>query len=326
MVITRTPFRISFFGGGTDYPAWYEENGGAVISTTIDKYCHISCRYMPQFFDHKSRIAYSKVELVKSTEEIQHPVVRAALNFLNINEGMEIHNFDDLPARSGMGSSSSFAVGILHALLVLKGEKPTKEELALKAIHVEQNLLKDNVGCQDQTAAAFGGLNKIVFGGPDKIKVEPIILSDARLKLFQDHLLLFFTGRSRYASEIAEEQIKNVCDKGNELRAMHKMVDESIRILKEGDINDFGKLLDESWRLKRGLSSKITTPFMDEVYEAGKAAGAIGGKLLGAGGGGFILFFVRPEDRENIKARLKNLLHVPFNFENGGSQVIYRQN
>ena len=325
MVITRTPLRISFFGGGTDYPAWYEENGGAVVSTSIDKYCYLSCRYLPQFFDHHSRIAYSKVELVKSRDEIQHPVVKKILHFMSVNDGIEIHNFDDLPARSGMGSSSSFTVGLLHALSVLKGGRPSREWLTLSAIHVEQNLLKENVGCQDQAVAAFGGLNKITFGGPEKIKVERIALDKEKSELFQNHLMLFFTGHSRSASEIAAEQIKNTPQKKSELHAMAKMVDESIAVLKGSDIDDFGKLLDETWRLKRSLSSKIATPLVDEIYEAGRGAGATGGKLLGAGGGGFVLFFAKPEYQEKIKVRLAKLLNIPFRFEGGGSQVIYEQ-
>lgn len=323
MVITRTPFRISFFGGGTDYPAWFEGHGGAVLSTTIDKYCHISCRYLPQFFDHRSRVAYSKIELVKSHDEIEHPVVRAGLNFLGENEGVEINNFDDLPARSGMGSSSSFTVGFLHALRVLRGEKPSKEQLALDAIHLEQSMLKENVGCQDQAAAAFGGLNKILFGGPEKIRIEPVVLSDARRSLFQDHLLLFFTGRSRYASDIVVEQIQKIPERARELKRMLEIVDEAVAILKSGDLNDFGRLLDESWKIKKGLSSRITTDYVDETYKAAKEAGALGGKLLGAGGGGFMLFFVSPEKREAVKSGLSKLLNVPFRLESQGSHVIY---
>src|SRR3989344_5648798 len=315
MIITRTPFRISFFGGGTDYPVWFNEHGGAVLSTTIDKYCHIGCRYLPQFFEHRSRIAYSRVELVKSIDEIEHPVVREGLRFIGEERGVEINNVDDLPARSGMGSSSSFAVGLLHALGVLRGKKPSKEELALNAIHVEQNMMKENVGCQDQVAAAYGGLNKIVFGGTDKMRVEPIILSDTRRKLFEDHLLLFFSGRSRYASEIVAEQIKNTPQKTRELEKMFQMVDETTGILKSGNLEEFGKLLDEAWKIKRGLSSRITTAHIDEIYEAAKAAGALGGKALGAGGGGFMLFFVSPERREAVKSKLNSLLNVPFRFE-----------
>ncbi len=325
MVITRTPLRISFFGGGTDYPAWYEENGGAVLSTSIDKYCYLSCRYLPQFFDHRSRIAWSQIELVKSRDEIQHPVVREALKFVDMDDGVEIHNFNDLPSRSGMGSSSSFTVGIVHALRVLRGERPDKTQLATDAIHIERNLLRENVGSQDQVAASFGGLNKIIFGGPEHIRVEPVLLDPATLQHLQDHLLLFFTGRSRSASEIAVHQIRNIPNKGNELRTMRRMVDDAIRILQGGALDDFGKLLDESWHIKRGLSSQVTNSSIDEIYETGKKAGAFGGKLLGAGGGGFVLFFVPPERKENVKTKLKALLHVPFRFESCGSQVIYSQ-
>jgi len=325
MVITKTPFRISFFGGGTDYPVWFEKNGGAVISTTIDKYSHVTCRYLPKFFNHSSRISYSKVELVKSIDEIEHPVVRAGLSFTGIKDGIEVHNFDDLPARSGMGSSSSFTVGFLHALNFLKGEKPEKEKLALDAIHLEQNLLKENVGCQDQVAAAFGGLNKITFGGEKKINVEPLLLNQERLVDFKGHLMLFFTGRSRYASKIAGEQIKNTPKKEKELVRLLETVDEAIGILKNGDISNFGKLLDESWKIKRSLSSKISTPLIDELYERGRRAGATGGKLLGAGGGGFILFFVPPENQEEVRNKLNDLTYVPFEFENHGSKVIYFQ-
>ncbi|MEK7479511.1 MAG: kinase [Patescibacteria group bacterium] len=325
MVITRTPFRISFFGGGTDYPAWFEEHGGAVVSTSIDKYCHVSARYLPPFFEHESRIAYSKVELVKTKEEIEHPVVREVLKFVGVKKGVEIHNFNDLPARSGIGSSSSFTVGILQALRALLGERPDKKELALQAIHVEQELLKENVGCQDQVAAAFGGLNKITFGGSEKINVEPLGLEPERQKAFESHLMLFFTGMSRNASEVAAEQVKNIPKKTMDLNRMFEMVEESIRILKGGDLDDFGRLLHETWKLKRGLSSQITNSSIDTIYEAGKKAGALGGKLLGAGGGGFMLFFVPPERQEQVKKELKGFLHIPFCFDNEGSRVIYRQ-
>lgn len=336
MIITRTPLRISFFGGGTDYPAWFKENGGAVLSTSIDKYSHVSARFLPQFFDHRSKITYSKVELVKSREEIAHPVVRHALKFMDIRDGVEINNFDDLPSRAGMGSSSSFTVGLLHALSLLKGGRPTKEKLAYDAIHVEQNLLKENVGCQDQMAAAFGGFNKIVFEGSGgaspihnnvkwSIKLEPIFLGEAKMKRFQDHLMLFFTGFSRNASEIAAHQIKNIPNKSKELSTMQGLVDEAIAVLKGDNINDFGKLLDETWKLKRSLSPHVTTSLIDEAYKAGKEAGALGGKLLGAGGGGFVLFFVPPGRRDAVRAKLKNLLIVPFKFDSDGTKVIYHE-
>ena len=324
MIITRTPFRISFFGGGTDYPVWFENNGGAVISASINKYCYITCRYLPPFFEHKHRIIWTKVESVKSTDEIQHPAINAALKLFNIQEGLEIHHDADLPARTGLGSSSSFAVGILHALHALKGKMVSKRQLALDAIHLEQNLLKENVGCQDQVVAAYGGFNKIEFGGPEKISISPITLNPERLNLFQNHLMLVFTGFSRYASEIAAEQIKNTQNKNSELKALRVMVEKAIEILNSnGSLDEFGKLLDESWKIKKSLSSQITNPDIDEIYSAAKSAGALGGKLLGAGGGGFMVLFVRPEQQPKVKEKLNKLLHVPFGFENSGSQIIY---
>ncbi|MEK7634771.1 MAG: kinase [Patescibacteria group bacterium] len=323
MIITRTPFRISFFGGGSDYPIHFENHGGSVLSTTIDKYCYISARYLPPFFEHKSRIVWSKLESVKHHDEIQHPSAREILKFLNIDKGVEIHHDADLPARSGLGSSSSFSVGLIHALNALNGKIITKRQLALDAVHIEQEKLKENVGCQDQTAAAFGGFNKIEFGGHHKIAVHPISLSSGKLNLLQNNLMLFFTGLARTASEVAEEQIKNTRNKEYEIKSMAKMVDEAINILNSGDIEDFGKLLHESWQIKKSLSSQISNSSIDEIYEAGLKSGAIGGKLLGAGNGGFILFFVKPELQNQVKERLKNLLYVPFRFENIGSQIVY---
>lgn len=326
MVISRTPFRVSFFGGGTDYPVWYEENEGAVLSTTIDKYCYVSCRYLPPFFSHKSRIVWSKIESVKNVEEIEHPAVRAVLQHLNINDGFEIHHDGDLPARSGLGASSSFTVGLLNAIHTLTSKPPaSKKDLALEAIHVERNVLKENVGSQDQVAAAFGGLNKIKFANSSQISVEPITVDPKKLELLQNHLILIFTGLARSASEIAEEQIKNTKQKSGELKNMHGMVEEAVKILchPSQDISDFGRLLHESWQLKRGLSSKITNPIVDEVYSVARKNGAIGGKLLGAGGGGFMLFFAHPEKHLKLKEALSGFLHVPFRFENLGSQIIY---
>lgn len=324
MVITRTPFRVSFFGGGTDYPVWYEENGGAVLSASIDKYCYISCRHLPPFFEHKNRVVYSKIENVKDLDEIQHPSAREVLKYMNIGKGVEIHHDADLPARSGLGSSSAFTVGLINALHALNGKMVTKRQLALDAIHVEQERIKENVGSQDQTAAAFGGFNKIEFGAPHKVNVLPIVLKKERMDEFQDHLMMFFTGFSRTASEVVAEQIKNTPKKFAELKVMHAMVDEAIDILNsDRNIDEFGKLLNETWNLKRGLTSQITNSAIDEIYEAGRSAGAIGGKLLGAGNGGFMLFFVKPENQQKVKDKLKNLLYVPFKFENSGSQVIY---
>ena len=324
MIICRTPFRISFFGGGTDIPAWYKENGGAVISTTVDKYCYISCRRLPPFFEYKHRIVYSKYEHVNKIDEILHPAVRETFRFMNINEGLEIHHDGDLPARSGIGSSSSFTVGLLHVLYALKGKMITKKRLALEAIYIEQEMIKEHVGSQDQIAVAFGGFNTILFSGQHNIEVNPITLSKTRVQLFQDHLMLFFTGFSRFASEIEEAKIKQISNKKNELSLLHNMVEEAINILnREGDIVDFGRLLHESWRLKKSLSDKVSTSHIDDIYETGIKNGAIGGKLLGAGGGGFMLFFVKPGDRDRLKQALGQLLHVPFRFDTTGSQIIY---
>jgi len=324
MIISKTPFRISFFGGGTDYPVWYRENQGAVLSTTIDKYCYITLRYLPPFFLHKHRIVYSKIENVKDINEILHPSVRATLNFLKIDKGMEIHHDGDLPARTGLGSSSAFTVGLLNSLYALKGVMPTKPQLAKEAIHIERDILKENVGSQDQTVAAFGGFNKITFFGDNEIKVEPITLDKERIKELDNHLLLYFTGFSRVASEIAKSQIENTPNKKKELSLMCQMVDEGIKILNENrDIKDFGKLLHEAWLLKKGLTDKITTAEIDNIYEKARNAGALGGKLLGAGGGGFMLFFVPPENQQKVREKLKNLLEVKFNFEKEGSQIIY---
>jgi D-glycero-alpha-D-manno-heptose-7-phosphate kinase len=325
MIITRTPFRISFFGGGTDYPVWYRKYGGAVLSTTINKYCYITCRYLPPFFEHKHRIVWSKIELVSHANEIVHPVVREALKFLGIKNGVEIHHDADIPARSGMGSSSAFTVGLLNALYTLLDRSVTKYQLARDAIYIEQEILKENVGSQDQTAAAFGGFNKIIFGGPTEIEVIPLAISAERLRFLQDRLLLFFTGFSRNASEIAASQIKNTPQKEKELTAMMKLVDQAAKLLSDEnkDLDEFGYMLDETWKLKRTLSNAISTPLIDEIYDKAIKAGALGGKLLGAGGGGFMCFYVRPEKQQDVKEALKNFLHVPFRFENQGSQVIY---
>ena len=325
MIISRTPFRVSFFGGGTDYPVFYEENGGAVLSTSINKYCYVICRYLPPFFDYKYRIRYTQREETQTIAEIKHPSARECLNFVNLDRGVEIQHNADLPAMSGLGSSSAFTVGLLNGLYALKGKMITKRRLALDAIHVEQDMIKENVGSQDQTAAAFGGFNKITFGGEHRITVHPITIDQDKLDSLQDHLMLFFTGFPRNASEIAGEQVRKTPEKKTELKAMMAMVDEALDTLNgsEGRLTDFGKLLHESWKIKRSLTAHITNSWIDEVYEAGLEAGASGGKLLGAGGGGFILFFVKPELQHNVKEKLKKLLYVPFKFENLGSQIIY---
>jgi D-glycero-alpha-D-manno-heptose-7-phosphate kinase len=326
MIISRTPFRMSFFGGGTDYNGWFNENQGAVLATTIDKYCYITCRYLPPFFDHKSRIIYSKIEHVKkSINEIDHPSVREVLRYLKIHEGIEIHHDGDLPARTGLGSSSSFTVGLLNSLYALKGQMVTKEKLAKEAIYVEQEMIKENVGCQDQTLAAYGGFNLIEFGGANHLRVQPLTVSMDKINVLQDHLMLFFTGFSRTASQIAVHQIKNIPNKKKELNRMHEMVYEAIEILNGKNILKFGRLLDESWKLKRTLSDKISTEHIDDLYKAAIRAGAQGGKLLGAGGGGFVLFFVEPHKQEKVRKTLKNLVEVPIKFENLGSQIIFFQ-
>lgn len=326
MIISRTPFRISFFGGGTDYPVWYQEEEGAVLATTIDKYSYITCRYLPPFFEHKTRVAYSVIERVKANEEIKHPAVRGVLKYLKIDHGVEIHHDGDLPSRTGLGSSSAFTVGLLHALKGLRQIMPTKMELAKEAIKVEQEILKENVGCQDQVMAAHGGLCRVDFHPHHDIHVTPIILSRDRLRHFQNHLLLYFTGFSRNASEIAQEQIQLTKQRKSELRSLFNMVQEGVSILtRENNLVDFGLLLHEAWKIKRSLTSKISTPAIDEVYESARHAGAIGGKLLGAGGGGFLLLFVKPENQPRVKEALLGLLRVPFSFETIGSQIIFYQ-
>lgn len=324
MIISRTPFRISFFGGGTDYPVWYKDNGGSVLATAIDKYCYITVRYLPPFFEHKHRIVYGKIENVRDINEIQHPAVRALLELCKIDRGMEIHHDGDLPARTGLGSSSSFTVGLLHSIYALKGTMPSKMQLAREAIYIEQKVLKENVGSQDQISAAFGGFNRIEFRGDDDFKIEPLTIKEERLRELQGHMMLFFTGFSRNASDIAKEQIKKIPERKKELTAMHQMVDEAIEFLNsDRDLTDFGRLLHEGWQIKRSLTDRISTPQIDEIYDAARSAGVTGGKLLGAGGGGFVLFFVKPELQSRIREKLSHLLQVPFQFEKLGSQIIF---
>ncbi|MEN6351728.1 MAG: kinase [Syntrophomonas sp.] len=323
MIISRTPYRVSFFGGGTDYPDWYKENGGAVLAASIDKYCYINCRYLPPFFEHKYRIVYSQIELVNDLGEIRHPSVREVLRYLKIDQGVEIHHDGDLPSRSGLGSSSSFTVGLLNALYALKGIMLSKTRLAENAIYMEQKIIRENVGSQDQVLSAVGGLNRVDFS-EEGFQVNPITINKERLEDLQSHLVLFFTGISRTASQIAGEQIRQIPYKKFELTEMHKMVDEGIKILGGNtDLNDFGKLLHENWMLKRSLTDKVSNLYIDFLYEKALQAGATGGKILGAGGGGFILFFIKPEFQDRLKAALPGLLNIPFRFENTGSQIIY---
>ncbi|MGD9781269.1 MAG: kinase [Kiritimatiellia bacterium] len=324
MIISRTPYRVSFFGGGTDYPAWYRENGGAVLSAAIARYCYITCRWLPPFFAHKSRIVYSIIEDVQRAEDVQHPAVREALLYLGIRDGIEIHHDGDLPKMTGLGTSSSFAVGLLHALHALRGEFRSKMQLAEEAIHVERDRCGDRVGSQDQVSAAFGGLNHIRFAPDDSISVEPVPLPAERMAAFQNSLLLFFTGFSRYSSEVVAEQLDNVPKKNKELSEMAAMVDQGLGILVGGgDLADFGRLLHESWLLKRSLSSRVSTPEIDAMYAAARQAGAIGGKITGAGGGGFLLLYVEPDRQPAVRQALSHLLHVPFDLDHSGSQIIF---
>lgn len=325
MIISRTPFRVSFFGGGTDFPEWFEKNGGAVLSTTIDKYCHIICRRLPPFFEHKHRIVYSKIETVMDINQIEHPSARAVLKSLEQTDGIEIHYDGDLPARSGLGSSSAFTVGILNAVRGLNGKISSKQYLANKAIEIEQDYLNENVGWQDQIAVAYGGLNQIKFLKEKSFDVTPIICSSERVDELQKYLMLFYTGITRISSDIAKEQKENIYKSEKILKAMQEQVDQAIEILvtEKSNIKEIGFLLNEAWKYKRSLSGKISNPTIDDLYSAATHAGAIGGKILGAGGGGFILLFAEPEKHEKIKQTLNNLVHVPFKFEREGSRIVY---
>lgn len=325
MIITSTPLRVSFFGGGTDYPVWYRQNGGAVLSTTIDKYCYISCRWLPPFFEYHSRISYSKVENVTQNDLIQHPSVRACLQFLGIDDGVEIHHVADLPAQIGLGTSSAFTVGLLLGLRALKDEQCDEHTLAKEAIYVEQDLLKEAVGSQDQVSAAHGGFNRICFHPDGSIDVKRMTLAGGRLSELERHLVLYFTGFSRTASEIAQEQVRMTPHKTRELATMYELVNEAATILASTNrpLSEFGRLLHESWQIKRTLTGKISNPCVDEIYQAGREAGALGGKLLGAGGGGCMLFFAPPEKQKALRARLCKLLRIPFSFSNKGSGVVF---
>jgi D-glycero-alpha-D-manno-heptose-7-phosphate kinase len=324
MIITRTPFRISFFGGGTDYPDWYRENGGAVLSTSIDKYCYINARFWPPFFGKKYRVSYSRIELTDSISELQHPSVRACLSYLGFEDGLEITHNADLPSRSGLGSSSSFTVGLLNSLYGLRGKLISKFRLAEMAIHVEQNVIMEKVGTQDQVAAAHGGFNLITFGGNQEFSLQPVVVPRRRLAELNSHLMLFFSGISRYSTDIACENIKNIANRRSELTTMYQYVYEAAGILtSQQDIKDFGRLLHENWKLKRTLASCVSNGEIDAIYRTAMDNGAIGGKVLGAGGGGFVLIFADPENQLRIRKALGRYLHVPFKFEFGGSQTIF---
>ncbi len=326
MIISRTPFRVSFFGGGSDYPQWYREHGGAVLATAIDKYCYISCRRLPPFFDYRHRLVYRKQETVNEIHEIEHPAVRGVFTHLEWKEGVEIHHDGDLPARSGLGSSSSFTVGLINVLLAMQGRLISKEDLGTLAIHIEQDVIGETVGSQDQISAAYGGFNRIEFRRDGGIEVQPMILPPERLASFQKHLMLVFTGFARIASEVAKSKIENLDRRGDEIRRMTSMVDEGVAILaREHPLAEFGELLHEAWMHKRKLSDLVTTSDIDRIYAEARAAGAIGGKLLGAGGGGFMLLFVPPERQVDVRARLSKFVHVPFEFDMLGSRIVLYQ-
>ena len=330
MIITKTPFRLSFFGGGTDFPEWYSAHGGQTLAATIDKYAYVSVRRLPPFFEHKTRVVRTKVETVNSNEEIEHPAVAGALKYLGIEDGLEIHYDGDLPARSGMGSSSAFMVGLLHAIYSMQGVEVTRLGLAVNATRIEREVIGETVGVQDQMAVAFGGLNKLTIDKAGIVTVEPYGKGlpnwhrQARLRELNDHLMLYYTGMSRFSSDVASKQVARMGMNGIALERMAAQVDHGLRILEgDGPIEDFGHLLDEAWRLKRSLAPEISSEALNALYDRFKEAGAIGGKITGAGGGGFFLVFVPPESQGTFRDLFRDLVEVPFRFDQWGSQVIF---
>ncbi len=322
MIITQTPFRMSFFGGGTDFPAFYNEHGGAVISTTFDKYCYVNVRHLPRFFDYSTELSYAKTERVTDVEDIEHPAIREAMKYLDMHE-IRLTYEADLPARSGLGTSSSFAVGMLNAFYALKGKYADKRRLSDDAIYLERTLCKESGGIQDQIAASFGGLNRVNFDS-EGYTVNPIIISPERKALLNRNLMLFFTGFSRFSSDIQTATEKNLKSKESQLIEMLGLVDDAERILtSKEDMDEFGRLLDYTWKLKRGITDQVSTDSIDAVYDRAIKAGATGGKLLGAGGGGFLLFYVKPEVQKKVQEALRDLLYVPFEFETAGTRVIH---
>lgn len=327
MAISRTPYRISFFGGGTDYPDWYRKHGGAVLSMAVNKYCYISGRHLPPFFGIRHRIVWSHIETVGSISEILHPAVRAGLEAaaLEEGEGVELHHQGDLPARSGIGSSSAFAVGLINLLHAMRGTTIANRELASAAIDLEQNKLKETVGCQDQIASAFGGLNVIRFNRDGTFDVEPVNLPDATRGELEKRLMVFYTGMTRLSSSISKQLVDNLESKTNSMHRMQQMVPEAVALLRRGDFDGFGRLLHETWMLKRGLTGSISTAAIDRIYDDAMRAGALGGKLLGAGGAGFMVFIVSPENQRRVREALSHLIHVPVRIDFSGSTIIYRQ-
>lgn len=328
MIITKTPFRVSFFGGGSDFPEFYKKNGGAVLSTTIDKYLYLTCRYLPPYWEYKHQFVYgSNNERVNAIDQIVHPSIRETMRFLEINCGIDLHYNTDVPARSGMGSSSSFTVGLLNSLYGIRGIMVSKDRLAKEAIHIEQELIGEPVGSQDQIAAAYGGFNHIVFNKDGSFEVQPIIIENSREKILNNHLILVFTGFQRYATEVEEDKINRIDVNNETICRMKNLTSQAIEILTtNADIREFGALMNEGWLMKKRLSRKVSNPTIDDMYEKGLKNGAIGGKLLGAGGGGFLLFFVEPEKREKLVKSLGELISITFSFDKTGSQVIYYKN
>ncbi len=324
MIISRTPHRISFFGGGTDYPEYYLHHGGKVLGVAINKYSYLNIRQLPPFFEYKHRVVYSKQENVNTLDEIMHPSVRETLKYLDIKYGLSIHHDGDIPARSGMGSSSAFTVGLLNSVHALNGNITSKMELTKEAIYIEQKLIQENVGSQDQAFAAHGGLNIINFMENGEISVSPVILKKERLLEFQDNIMLFFSGLSRTASEVLDEQIKNTTINIPNLNKMKDLVDEAYAVLVNPlrPLREFGELLNYTWQLKKSLSSKVTNENIESMYKKAIEAGAIGGKLLGAGGGGFMAFYVEKENQERVIRALNGYLHIPFNFDYDGSKIV----
>lgn len=326
MIITQTPFRMSFFGGGTDMEEYFKENKGAVLSTTFDKYCYVNVRHLPRFFDYRTELVYSKIERVEEDKDIRHPLIRNAIQMLDMRE-IRLNYEADLPARSGLGTSSSFAVGMLNAFYALKGKYADKKKLADEAIYLERVLCKEAGGWQDQVAAAFGGFNRIEFHGSE-YKVFPVIMSSERKKNLNHNLMMFFTGFTRFSAEIqADNQKVKMQDKSRQLQEMYQLVSEAERILvdKHSNLDEFGRLLDYTWKLKKQTGTKVSTNTIDKLYKRGIQAGALGGKLLGAGGGGFLLFYVQPEYQQSVKEAMKDLLYIPFQFEENGTKVLYYQ-
>ena len=323
MIITKTPFRMSFFGGGTDMEEFFREHGGAVLSTTFDKYCYVNVRHLPRFFDYTSELTYSKTERVCSTDEIQHPAIRNAMKMLDMHE-MRLTYEADLPARSGLGTSSSFAVGMLNAFYALKGKYADKKKLADEAIYLERVLCNEAGGWQDQIAASFGGFNRINFNA-DGYEVLPVIISPERKKMLNNNLLMFFTGFTRFSSDVQKANAVGKQDKTSQLKEMLALVDDAEKVLtdKTVQMSEFGRLLDHTWKLKRQTGAAVSTDGIDGLYDKGIKAGALGGKLLGAGGGGFLVFYVEPEYQDAVKKAMSDLLYVPFEFENGGTRVIH---